>query len=157
MKPETLAEVWYLIDYLVASRGYGTDTRKAINAILSRHVEQPAETLAALRNMGHDVTCGACMEVAFTGVTLAAHTCGTVEQPAETEEQAAIRAALTNLLVACGKVPVARFNIGGFACPHCGAKADEKCRSRCWYPALEAAIDDGREALRLAKETDHAD
>lgn len=44
MKPETLAELWGLIDYLVASRGYGTDTRKAINAILTRHVEQPVET-----------------------------------------------------------------------------------------------------------------
>jgi len=28
-----------------------------------------------LRNLGHDPSCGACMEVFYTGVTLAPHTC----------------------------------------------------------------------------------
>jgi len=32
-------------------------------------------TLAALRNSGVDVECGACMEVSFTGVTTNTHTC----------------------------------------------------------------------------------
>lgn len=31
--------------------------------------------LSALRNMGHDTTCGACMEIAFTGRTVESHTC----------------------------------------------------------------------------------
>lgn len=33
------------------------------------------EVISALRNSGIDVECGACMEVAFTGVTTNAHTC----------------------------------------------------------------------------------
>ena len=33
------------------------------------------EVIAMLRNVGVDVNCGACMEVAFTGVTTNAHTC----------------------------------------------------------------------------------
>ena len=33
------------------------------------------EVLQILKNAGVDVTCGACMELAFTGTTLAAHTC----------------------------------------------------------------------------------
>lgn len=32
------------------------------------------DVLKILTNMGHDVTCGACMEVAFTGATLSEHT-----------------------------------------------------------------------------------
>ena len=40
----------------------------------------------ALRNMGHDTTCGACMEVAFTGATGHLHTC------AESQEQGKIAA-----------------------------------------------------------------
>ena len=36
---------------------------------------QKDETITALRNSGIDVTCGACMEVAYTGVTTNAHTC----------------------------------------------------------------------------------
>jgi hypothetical protein len=31
--------------------------------------------IAALKNMGHDVECGACMAVAFTGSNFNAHTC----------------------------------------------------------------------------------
>lgn len=31
--------------------------------------------LKALRNMGHDTTCGACMSLAFTGTTTGNHTC----------------------------------------------------------------------------------
>lgn len=34
-----------------------------------------AFTLKALSNYGADVTCGACMEVAFTSITMAEHTC----------------------------------------------------------------------------------
>jgi len=33
-----------------------------------------------------DIECGACCEVGFTGITLAAHTCRTDEQAAEREE-----------------------------------------------------------------------
>jgi hypothetical protein len=107
MKPETLAEVWRLI------RHPSPANEKAINAILSRHVEQPAET----------------------------------------EEQAAIRAALTNIVAACCKIPMARPTDAGLECPHCEARAGESCKPDCWWPTIEAAIDDGREALRLAKET----
>ena len=35
-------------------------------------------TLQALQNLGHDVTCGACMSVAFTGATEHPHTCKTL-------------------------------------------------------------------------------
>ena len=35
------------------------------------------QVVAALRNSGVDVECGACMEVAFTGVTTNQHTCKT--------------------------------------------------------------------------------
>ena len=31
--------------------------------------------LKALRNMGHDTTCGACMSLAFTGTSTGQHTC----------------------------------------------------------------------------------
>ncbi len=31
--------------------------------------------LKALKNMGHDTTCGACMALAFTGTTTGVHTC----------------------------------------------------------------------------------
>jgi hypothetical protein len=118
MKLETQAEVWRLIDdYGTAvywSRDHDVDRiRSDINAILSRHVEQPAET----------------------------------------EEQAAIRAALTNIVAACCKIPMARPTDAGLECPHCEARAGESCKPDCWWPAIEAAIDDGREALRLAKET----
>ncbi len=34
-----------------------------------------SDILAALKNRGVDVTCGACMEIAFTGVTTNEHTC----------------------------------------------------------------------------------
>ncbi len=34
-----------------------------------------ADILAALKNVGVDTECGACMEVAFTGVTTNAHSC----------------------------------------------------------------------------------
>jgi hypothetical protein len=80
-----------------------------------------------------------------------------VEQLTETEEQAAIRAALTNIVAACCKIPMARPTPMGLECPHCEARACEGCKSDCWWPTIEAAIDDGREALRLAKETDNAD
>ena len=33
------------------------------------------EVFQILRNLGHDVECGACMSVAFTGVNIHAHTC----------------------------------------------------------------------------------
>lgn len=33
------------------------------------------DTTSALKNVGIDVTCGACMEIAFTGVTTNAHEC----------------------------------------------------------------------------------
>lgn len=36
------------------------------------------EVLQILKNAGVDVTCGACAEVAFTGATLATHTCSAV-------------------------------------------------------------------------------
>jgi hypothetical protein len=39
-------------------------------------MEDPVEfALSALANYGADITCGACMEVAFTGVTTNVHTC----------------------------------------------------------------------------------
>ena len=37
--------------------------------------EMIAFTLKALKNSGVDTECGACMEVAFTGVTTNQHTC----------------------------------------------------------------------------------
>lgn len=44
------------------------------------------EVIAMLRNVGVDVDCGACMEVAFTGVTTNAHTCQSLAgNPATTE------------------------------------------------------------------------
>lgn len=33
------------------------------------------QTIKALKNSGIDTTCGACMEIAFTGITTNAHTC----------------------------------------------------------------------------------
>lgn len=36
------------------------------------------EVIQVLRNMGVDVACGACMEVVFTGVTLAEHSCALI-------------------------------------------------------------------------------
>jgi hypothetical protein len=33
------------------------------------------EVLQVLKNLGHDVDCGACMEIAFTGSTTNEHTC----------------------------------------------------------------------------------
>lgn len=36
--------------------------------------------ITALENSGIDVECGACMEVAFTGVTTNVHTCASVAQ-----------------------------------------------------------------------------
>ena len=35
-----------------------------------------AEVLTLLRNVVVDVTCGACMGIAYTGYALEAHTCG---------------------------------------------------------------------------------
>lgn len=34
-----------------------------------------ALALACMKNMGIDTECGACMEIAFTGITQAKHTC----------------------------------------------------------------------------------
>lgn len=39
------------------------------------------QIIQALKNVGIDVECGACMEVAFTGVTQAEHTCKKTEPP----------------------------------------------------------------------------
>ena len=39
------------------------------------HVAWVEHTLQALKNMGHDTECGACMEQAFTGVTTHEHSC----------------------------------------------------------------------------------
>jgi hypothetical protein len=33
------------------------------------------DTVQALENVGVDISCGACMEIAFTGVTTNMHTC----------------------------------------------------------------------------------
>lgn len=74
----------------------------------------------------------------------------------ETEEQAAIRAALTSLVSACHKIPMARMTPFGYECPHCDAKAGESCRPKCWWPTIEAAIADGQEALKAAKERGNA-
>lgn len=41
----------------------------------SRFAYTTDDVLKILANMGHDVTCGACMEIAFTGSTQAAHSC----------------------------------------------------------------------------------
>jgi hypothetical protein len=38
-------------------------------------VDRTAYALQLLKNSGIDTTCGACMEISFTGVTQAAHTC----------------------------------------------------------------------------------
>lgn len=34
------------------------------------------EVLTLLRNVGVDITCGACVGIAYTGYALEAHTCG---------------------------------------------------------------------------------
>lgn len=39
----------------------------------------------ALKNYGADVTCGACMEIAFSGSTVNQHTCGRTERVTITE------------------------------------------------------------------------
>jgi hypothetical protein len=44
------------------------------------------EVLQILKNAGVDVTCGACMEVAFTGTTFSTHTCLALAESNVTKE-----------------------------------------------------------------------
>ncbi len=55
--------------------------------------EKVQALLAVMRNCGVDVECGACCEVGFTGVTLAAHTCAPKPVP-PLKELEVVRAAL---------------------------------------------------------------
>lgn len=43
------------------------------------------DVLQAFRNLGHDTNCGACMEIAFTGLTLAPHDCDNQNPSVETQ------------------------------------------------------------------------
>lgn len=53
----------------------------ALSAELQKERKQRVEfTMQALRNSGIDVECGACMEIAFTGVTTNEHTCAGAER-----------------------------------------------------------------------------
>lgn len=37
--------------------------------------ERTAFVVQALKNIGADIECGACMEIAFTGMTMSGHSC----------------------------------------------------------------------------------
>jgi hypothetical protein len=58
--------------------------QRAIPVALPGDAAQDANEaiLAALKNMGHDTACGACMEIAFTGVTTNEHSCAQDAPPA---------------------------------------------------------------------------
>jgi ribosomal protein L37AE/L43A len=45
------------------------------NQVDTEGIQLQEAVLKALRNMGHDTTCGACMSVAFTGTSTGIHTC----------------------------------------------------------------------------------
>lgn len=58
---------------------YQDDTLTAlasqIDAAIPVIITSVPDTIRALKNYGADTKCGACMEVAFTGVTTNQHTC----------------------------------------------------------------------------------
>lgn len=57
---------------------------------MSNTVFTLADVLKILRNVGMDITCGACMEVAFCNVTTAQHTCMTdLQQETYTRKEVA--------------------------------------------------------------------
>lgn len=113
MKPETLAEVWRLIRHPSAANA------KAINAILARHVEQPAETeeQAAERELG---------------AWLVAHVCSSWEHGWSTHPDG-------------HEVHTVALRLEAY---------DPRDDFEGVGPTRAAAI---REALRLAKETNNAD
>jgi hypothetical protein len=49
--------------------------RHALWACATKPADSEADITQALKNVGVDTTCGACMEIAFTGVTLTSHIC----------------------------------------------------------------------------------
>ena len=71
------------IAHIAANAIYWRDQEIAkLKAVRLAAQEQPSVVedgrdlaIAALKNSGIDIDCGACMEVAFTGVTMARHTC----------------------------------------------------------------------------------
>lgn len=71
------------------------------------------QVLQILKNMGHDTECGACMEMAFTGVTTNAHTCSKLVTAAVITENPApiylpiIRATVVRLKHGCDYVTLA--------------------------------------------------
>lgn len=60
---------------ILAEHKDATALRWLLDREQAQHEEAVALAVACLRNSGIDANCGACMEVAFTGVTMAQHTC----------------------------------------------------------------------------------
>lgn len=83
------------------------------------------QVIAALRNIGHPVECGACMEVFYTGTTMAEHTCAAGQagglQP-----------------WACGFCGSNKGKETVEQCLHCGGQTSHCCASPAPAPAPAA-------------------
>lgn len=104
--------------------------------------------LKALKNMGHDLTCGACMALAFTGYTTDTHTCKN-----HSTEYPLRNAPMTSMLKELGEFEGLSQLVSIFA---------DKMRGRLWEKMQEGVkgwadrenseqvLEDMRERLSLA-------
>lgn len=82
-----------------------------------------AEVEAGLRNIGYPVDCGACMEVFYTGATLAQHTCARKDERVEVVVHPAVpkRIVVSCSVYRCAECGTVYTDDGLDAdCPTCG-------------------------------------